>query len=473
VPEVFMQRLTGLDAAFLAMETPSAHMQVMGIAVLDPTTAPRGFSYEHVRSLMESRLHLVPPLRRRLVEVPLGLQAPLWIEDPDFDLDFHLRRAALPAPGGEAELTAFVADVASRPLDRRHPLWEAWVVEGLERGYYAFIAKLHHSFVDGASGVEILSSLFDLEPDPQPAAADIAPEWQPEHVPSDAEMLGQAALSFAQRPAQFVRAANHLGRSVVRAVQRARENELDVILPLTAPKLTLNRSITPHRKIAFASIPLADIKEAKNALGVTVNDIVLSVTAGAMRSYLLRREELPDRPLVAAIPTNVRAEGERELGNRVSTMFASLPVEIENPLARVDAVQRSTVGWKQVHEVVDASTLEEWAGVAAPIVFTRAMRLYGRLRLGERVRPAINMIVSNVPGPSFPLYFAGARLVSLHPLGPILDDCGLNLTVMSYLDHVDFGFIACRELVPDVDDLAAAVPDALAEITKAAESAGL
>jgi WS/DGAT/MGAT family acyltransferase len=208
----------------------------------------------------------------------------------------------------------------------------------------------------------------------------------------------------------------------------------------------------------------------KNALGVTVNDVVLAVTAGAMRTYLQRRDELPDRPLVAAIPTNVRAEGDRELGNRVSTMFASLPVDIENPLARVDAVQRSTVGWKQVHEVVDASTLEEWAGVAAPIVFTRAMRLYGRLRLGERVRPAINMIVSNVPGPNFPLYLAGARLVSLHPLGPILDDCGLNLTVISYLDHVDFGFIACRELVPDVEELAAGVPDALGELAKAAAS---
>jgi WS/DGAT/MGAT family acyltransferase len=465
-----MQRLTGLDAAFLSLETPSAHMQVMGVAVVDPTTSPRGFSHEHVRELVESRLHLIPPFRRRLVEVPLGLHAPLWIEDPAFDLDYHLRRAALPAPGGEHELAAFVADVASRPLDRSRPLWEAWVVEGLDHGYYAFIAKIHHSLIDGASGVEILASLFDLEPDPEPKVTDIAPEWEPEHVPSDIELLSHAALSFATRPVQFVKAANNLGRSVVRGVQRARERELDVPLPLTAPRLSMNRSITPHRKVAFESVPLADIKAAKNALGVTVNDIVLSVAAGALRTYLTRRNELPDRALVAAIPTNIRVEGERELGNRVSTMFASLPVEIENPLARVEAVASSTTGWKQVHEVVDTDTLEEWAGVAAPAVFSRAMRLYGRLRIGERVRPAINLIVSNVPGPAFPLYLAGARLVSLHPLGPILDDCGLNLTVMSYLDHVDFGFIACHELVPDVDELAAAIPDALAEIMKAAEA---
>jgi diacylglycerol O-acyltransferase / wax synthase len=462
-----MQRLTGLDAAFLSLETPTAHMHVLGVAVVDPTTSPRGFSYDTVRELIESRLHLIPPFRRRLVEVPMGLHAPLWIEDPDFDLDYHLRRAALPSPGGEAELGAFVADVAGRPLDRRHPLWEIWIVEGLERGYYAFVAKIHHSLIDGVSGVEILSSLFDLEPEPAPRVADIAPDWEPEHVPTDIELLSHAALSFAQRPVQFVRAANSLGRSVVRGVQRARERALDVPLPLTAPKLSMNRSITPHRKVAFASVPLVEIKEVKNALGVTVNDVVLAVTTGAMRNYLLHRGELPDRSLVAAVPTNIRAEGERELGNRVSTMFASLPVELEDPLNRIETIERSTAGWKQVHEVVDNATLEDWAGVAAPAVFSRAMRLYGRLRIGERVRPAINMIVSNVPGPSFPLYLAGARLVSLHPLGPILDDCGLNLTVMSYLDHVDFGFIACRELVSDVDELAAAVPDALREIQKA------
>jgi WS/DGAT/MGAT family acyltransferase len=461
-----MQRLTALDAAFLSLETPAAHMQVMGIAIVDPTTSARGFSYEHVRDLLEQRLHLVQPFRRRLVEVPLGLHAPLWIEDPDFDLDYHLRRAALPAPGSERELAAFVADVASRPLDRQHPLWEAYVVEGLERGHYAFVAKIHHALIDGASGVEILASLFDLEPEPEPKVTDVAPDWEPEHVPSDFELVSHAALSFAQRPVQFVKAANSLGRSVVRGVQRARERELDVPLPLTAPKLAMNRKITPHRKVAFASVPLSEVKEAKNALGVTVNDVVLGVATGAVRAYLTQRGELPDRALVAAIPTNVRAEGERELGNRLSTMFAALPVEIDDPAERIEAIRRSTAGWKQVHEVVESSTLEDWAGVASPAVFSGAMRLYGRLRIGERVRPAINMIVSNVPGPSFPLYLCGARLVSLHPLGPILDDCGLNLTVMSYLDHVDFGFIACRELVPDVDDLAAAVPEALREIQK-------
>jgi WS/DGAT/MGAT family acyltransferase len=461
-----VQRLSGLDAAFLALETPSAHMQILGVAILDPNGAPRGFSYERVRELFEARLHLVPPLRRRVVEVPLGLNNPVWIEDPDFDLDYHLRRAALPAPGGATELTAFAADVASRPLDRSKPLWEAYIVEGLERGHQAFIAKLHHSLIDGVSGVEILARLFDLSADAALVPEEPPGEWHPDHVPTDVEMLGFGALALAKRPAKTIRAMGNLGQGVVRAVRRARDTALHVTLPLTAPRLSLNRTITPHRVVSFASVSLDDVKAVKNALGVTVNDVVLAIASGALRSYLERRDELPDRSLVAAIPTSVRVEGTPEFGNRVSSMFASLPVEIADPVERVHAVARSMTGAKGVHEEVGGSTLEEWAELTAPILFSRAIRVYGRLRLAERVRPAVNLVVSNVPGPPLPLYFAGARLVAFHPLGPIFDGLGLNLTVMSYLDHVDFGFIACRELMPDADDLAARVPDALAELVK-------
>jgi WS/DGAT/MGAT family acyltransferase len=463
-----MERLSGLDAAFLAMETSAAHMHVVGVVVLDPSTCPEDFTFERVRDLFEARIHRVPPFRHRAIGTPFGLHAPVWIDDPDFDLDFHLRRAALPAPGGPAELAAFVADVAGRPLDRDRPLWEGWVVEGLDNGHCAFVAKIHHALIDGAAGVEILASMFDLTPDAPLDTLDQPDELPAERVPGDAEMLVRAALSFAQRPVQFVKAANNLARGVTRAVRRVRERALDVALPLTAPRLTMNRTITPHRRVAFVSVPLSEIKAAKNALGVTVNDIVLGVTAGALRAYLERRDELPDRSLIAAIPTDVRGRDDKGFGNRLSAMFAALPVELSDPIARVEAVRRSTAGAKQVHEVVGDTTLEEWAQVAAPVAFSRAMRMYARLRIGERLRPAINVVVSNVPGPPFPLYLAGARLVALHPLGPVFDDCGLNLTVISYLDHVDFGFIACRELVPDVDELAAAVPDALAEIAKAA-----
>jgi WS/DGAT/MGAT family acyltransferase len=463
-----MQRLSGLDTAFLALETPSTHMQVLGVAVVDPSTAAIPFTYERVRELFEARLHLIPPLRRRVVEVPLGLNNPVWIEDPDFDLDYHLRRAALPAPGSDAELSAFVADVAGRPLDRAKPLWQAFVVEGLDHGHMAFVAKFHHSLIDGAAGVEILAALFDLERDAPLAPEAPAEEWHPDHVPTDFEMLGFGAFALVKRPVKMMRALNNLGQGVVRAARRARDDELQVALPLATPRLSMNRTITPHRKVSFSSVSLDEVKAVKNALGATVNDVVLAIAAGALRTYLQRRGELPDRALVAAIPTSVRAADDRDFGNRVSSMFAALPVEIADPRERVLAVARSMSGAKGVHEEIGGSTLEEWAELAAPVLFTRAMRAYQRLRIGERLRPPVNLVVSNVPGPEFPLYFAGARLVSLHPLGPVFDDCGLNLTVISYLDHVDFGFIACRELVPDADELAAAVPDSLAELLKVA-----
>jgi WS/DGAT/MGAT family acyltransferase len=466
-----MKRLTGLDAAFLALETSSAHMHVLGIAVVDPSTIVDDqytSFYERVRALLDDRLHLVPPLRRRAVEVPFGLYAPMWIEDPDFDLAYHLRRAALPAPGGPRELEEFAADIASRPLDRDHPLWEAYVVEGLEHGHQAFISKIHHSLIDGVAGVAILGALFDLAPDAPLQPEQPAEEWEPEHVPGEVEMLGRAAVAIAQSPLKVVRAATNFVPGLVRAVRRTRDEALDVALPLTAPRLSMNRTITAHRKISFVSLPLADVKAVKNRLGVTVNDVVLAVTAGALRTYLEQRDELPDRPLVASIPTSVRTEADDQFGNKVSSMFAALPVEIDDPIERVRAVARSMSGAKGVHEEVGGSTLQDWAETAAPALFSRAMRAYSRLKIGERLRPVINLVMSNVPGPPWPLYFAGARMVAIHPLGPIFDDCGLNATVISYLDHIDFGFLGCRELLPDLDDLAAAVPEALAELMKAA-----
>ncbi len=234
-----------------------------------------------------------------------------------------------------------------------------------------------------------------------------------------------------------------------------------------APRLSMNRTITPRRIVSFSSVPLADIKAIKRTLDVTVNDVVLAVTTGALRTYLLERSELPDRPLVASIPTSVRAEGDPQFGNRVSSMFAALPVEIDDPVECVRAISRSMTGAKHLRDEIGGSTLEDWAEVAAPALFSRAMRFYTRLRIGERLRPVINLVVSNVPGPPWPLFLAGARLVALHPLGPIFDDCGLNVTVISYLDHVDFGFLAARELIPDLDLVSAAVPAALAELMKA------
>jgi WS/DGAT/MGAT family acyltransferase len=461
-----MQRLTGLDAAFLALETPSTHMHVMATMVLDPSDTPGGFTVDTMRRLIADRLPRLEPFRRRVVDIPFGVHHPVWIEDPDFDLDYHVRRAALPAPGGMNELAELTAEIAGRPLDRRRPLWELWVVEGLEHGYVAIIAKMHHAAIDGVMGVDLMTEIFDLEPNPQPKPREELPK--PERLPSDAELLVGAMTSIARQPLRMVRAARNLARSATRVVQRLREQPVNAGVPLTAPPTPLNGVLTPHRRVTFASVPLADIKDVKSAFGVTVNDVVLAVCAGALRRFLDARGNVPDKPLLAAIPASVRGRDERGvMGNRVSAMFATLATQLDDPVDRLFAARDVMSGAKQVHEDIGGNTLHEWAEVAAPVMFSRGMRLYERLVQG-RHPPIVNLIVSNVPGPSFPLYCAGARLVSLFPLGPVLAGTGLNITVLSYLDDVGFGLIGCREIVPNIDEIAAAVPDALAELVKAA-----
>ena len=464
-----MQRLTGLDAAFLALETPSTHMHVMATLVLDPSDIEGGFTVESMRKLIADRLPRLEPFRRRVVEVPFGVDRPVWVEDPDFDLDYHVRRAALPAPGGLDELAELTAEIAGRQLDRRRPLWELWVVEGLEHGHVAVIAKMHHAAIDGVLGVDLMTEIFDLEPRPAPT---LPPDLEParEQLPSDFGLLLGAVASIARQPLRVFRAARNLTRSAMRVAQRLRSEPVSAGVPLTAPSTPLNGVLTPHRRVAFTSVPLAEVKEVKQAFGVTVNDVVLAVCAGALRRYLDRRGKVPDKALLAAIPASVRTQDEQGvMGNRVSAMFATLATQLDDPIDRLFAARDVMSGAKLVHEDIGGNTLYEWAETAAPVLFSRGMRLYERLLEG-RHPPIINLIVSNVPGPTFPLYCAGARLVSLFPLGPLLAGTGLNITVLSYLDSVGFGLIGCREIVPDIDVIAAAVPDALAELVKAAHS---
>ena len=448
-----MKQLSGLDASFLYMETPSQFGHVSSLSVFERPDVPDYEPFEAWRAQIERRLHLLEPLRRRLREVPFGLDHPFWIEDPDFDLDYHVRRAAVPAPGGLDELAELTAEIAGRPLDRRRPLWEMWVVEGLEHGYVGIIAKMHHAAIDGVMGVDLMTEIFDLERHPAPKPP---PEHEPapERVPSHAELLVGAVTSIARQPLRAYRAVRNLTSSAVRVVQRLRSEPVSAGVPLTAPASALNGVLTPHRRVAFASVPLADVKEVKEAFGVTVNDVVLAVCAGALRRYLDMRGRVPDKALLAAIPASVRTEDERGvMGNRVSAMFATLATQLDDPVDRLFAARDVMSGAKQVHEDIGGNTLHEWAEVAAPMLFSRGMRLYERLLEG-RHPPIINLIVSNVPGPTFPLYCAGARLVSLFPLGPLLAGTGLNITVLSYVDNINWGFIACRELMPDLWDLA-------------------
>lgn len=465
-----MRRLTGLDATFLYLETPTNHMHVAATAVFDPTTVPGGYTFEKVRDLVESRLHLLPPFRWRLVEIPFQLHHPLWVEDPDFDLDYHIRRAALPAPGGERELAEFAADVCSRQLDRSRPLWEMYIVEGLEDGLIATVTKTHHAAIDGVSGAELMVNLLDLQAEPAEVAPPEQP-WTPDRIPNDIELVGYAAASLARQP---IAAAKAVRRTVETGLRlRSRNRQPDVTpppAPFSAPRTSINQSITPRRAFAFAEVSLNDVKMVKNALGGTVNDVVLAICAGTLRSYFDRRGETLEGPLVGMVPISVRADDEAGvMGNRVSSMLVSLATDVDDPVERLHTITDATRSAKEQDKAIGADTLTNWAEFAAPAVAARAARLYSRMKLADRHRPIFNVTISNVPGPPFPLYSAGARMVAYYPMGPVADGSGLNMTVMSYMESMFFGLMACKETVDDVWSLADGLRGALDELVKAAD----
>ncbi|MEY2462174.1 MAG: diacylglycerol O-acyltransferase / wax synthase [Acidimicrobiaceae bacterium] len=470
-----MQRLTGLDASFLYLETPSSYMHVAGLMVLDPSTVPGGFSFDDVRDFYASRLHLAAPFRRRLAEIPLGLHHPLWIEDPDFDLDYHLRHIAVPPPGGERQLADLVSQLVTIPLDRSRPLWESWVIEGLEHGNVAVLTKVHHAAIDGVSGNEITVAMLQLSPD------DVAPEpeepWTPDRVPTEVERLGYAFSSLIRQPLRLAKTAR---RTVSTSLQlRERSRQPDTIPTpglFDAPRTSFNASLTPHRAFAFTSVSLTDVKMVKNAFGATVNDVVLALCSGALRSYLDGLGEHPDGPMLAMVPVSVRTEDEKGThGNRVANMTCSLASDIDDPVERLAAIHEGTKGAKDQLNAVGAESLTDWVEFAAPAVLGRAARFYSRAHLADRHKPLFNVTISNIPGPPFPLYSSGARLLAHYPMGPIFDGGGINITVMSYLDQLDFGVVVCSDLVSDpwtiTDGIAASLDELRAIADKKASAA--
>jgi diacylglycerol O-acyltransferase len=440
--------------------------------VLDPSDVPGGWTVERVENYYRGRLHLAPPFRRRLVEVPFGLHHPLWIEDPDFDLEWHIRHIAVPPPGGPRQLADLAAHLNALHLDRVHPLWEMWLIDGVEGGRVALLTKVHHAAIDGASGNQITLATLELSPEGDPAPPP-AEAWAPDRIPTDIELLAYAASSISRHP---WRAATALRRATETALTlRRRAGQPDVSptpLPFTAPRTSFNATLTPHRSFAMTSLSLTEVKAIKNTFGVTVNDVVLALCAGALRRYLSSRGEDLDGPLVAMVPISVRSEDLRDsMGNRVSSMLCSLATDVDDPVARLASIHESMKSAKETQSAIGADTLQNWAEFAAPAIAGRAARLYSRTRMADRHRPLFNVTISNVPGPPFPLYSAGARLVANYPLGPIFHGGGLNMTVMSYLDQLDFGLLACPDLLPDVWALADGLSESLAELSKAADAA--
>ncbi|MEI8080865.1 MAG: wax ester/triacylglycerol synthase family O-acyltransferase [Actinomycetes bacterium] len=471
-----MEQLTGLDSAFLALETRTTTGHVGGVIVLDPSTAAGPVTFAGIRALMAERLTLVPLLRRRLVRVPLGLDQPYWIEDRDFDLDFHIREVALPEPGDQAQLCELVGRLHSLPLDLDRPLWEMFVISGLSEGQLALYTKVHHAAIDGVSGAELLTVLLDLTPEPRPAPED---SWRGERHPFDVELLGRAALSASAQPIKAVKLAG----SIVGAAPRLGEaavpyaaKMLDTVmgkehadggiiggLGLIPPVTPFNRSITAHRRVAFRSVSLQQVKDVKNAHGVTVNDVVMAMSTAALRRWLQVHDALPDAPLIAMVPVSVRSDDDRGTGNKVSAMFSTLPTNVDDPVERLMNAHESTSRAKRQHMALPQGLVEDVTEFMVPGLFNRAARVSMSVSLGlfSRSNPS-NIVISNVPGPNIPVYMAGAQMLRYYPVAALADGLGLNISVVGYLNELHFGLVACRDTVPDIEAIADALVDELA-----------
>jgi len=490
-----MKQLSGLDASFLYMETGSQFGHVSSVSIYERPDDPSYDPYTAWRDQIERRLHLLEPLRRRLRVVPFALDHPFWIEDPAFDLDFHVRHNALPPPGSDEQLSELVSRIIGRGMDRDRPLWESYVIEGLPDDRFAILTKVHHATIDGASGAELLTMMLDSDPegdwiDPPTSA------WHGDRVPSDGEMIVRASMSLMRKPGRAVllttRTVRELGKAtrnpaLVSAANQARANlrgplgavmnvgrarvpegeQLGTAPTLVAPKTPFNAPITSHRRFAFRSVPLDAIKAIKTSLGATVNDVVMAVCAGGLRTWLERHDALPDAPLVAMVPVSIRTGAETEKWtNRVSAIFAAIPTNEPDTVARVTKVHDAMADAKQLFDAVPADMLTDFASFPPPAVFAQAMRT--ATRLSGRFATPVNLVISNVPGPREPLYTAGAKLQHYYPVSTIVDGQGLNITVQSYLNTLDFGLVSCRELVPDLWDLLDDIIDDIVALGKAA-----
>jgi diacylglycerol O-acyltransferase / wax synthase len=468
-----MRRLTGLDASFLYLETPNNHMHVGAVYVFDPAGDPAACSFDRVKATLASRLHLIPPFRWKLVEVPFGLHHPLWVNDPDFDIENHVRRSVLSAPGGAQELAESVEEFMASQLDRSRPLWELEVVEGLAGGRVAFMTKTHHAAIDGVSGAELTTALFDLEMNPEMQAESPLP-FAPDRIPSELEVLAYGLKSLALQPARIATTLRRTGEMALNLRSQPGQGEHVPASAFSAPRTSFNVPISPRRKFANTQFPLADIKTIGAVFGATVNDVVLASCASALRRYLLESDQLPVEPLIAMVPMSIRSEGEAAgMGNRVTQLLVRLATHEPEPFTRLESI---TAEMRLVKEQANtngpfgADILTNWAQLAPPALAERAAKVYSSMGLANQHKPVFNVTISNIPGPQIPLYSAGAQLVEWYPMGPIFDGVGLNITVMSYRGTVYFGLLACPDSMNDLEALADHLNDGVVELLDAARS---
>jgi WS/DGAT/MGAT family acyltransferase len=468
-----MQRMTGIDPMFIYSDTPETPMEVAYACVFDPTGLDGGYSFEHVTGVLQTRIPTLQPFRRRLIPVPLGLDHPRWVDDPDFDLANHLHRTALPEPGGHPEFRAKVAEVMGRPLTPEQPPWEMHVIEGMADGMVGLLAKMHHSVIDGVAGAELLAKLLDLTPEGS-AVTEPRPPWVPARLPSPTQLITDALPTALRSPIRGLRAVREVGRTAVRLARCAVDDRTGpVSIPLGAPD-TFESAVGARRAVSFAELDLAEVRKLKARFGSTINDVVLAVCSGALRLHLATHGEDVASPFVAVVPVSVRAEQDAAvLGNHLSAMFVPLSNDRQTPLERLRTVTAASTSCKGQERAVGFGPMATLLAEAVPPAVAKPMVQFGvRSGVLRKLRPG-NLMISNVPGPDFPLYFAGMELRAAYPLGPVVDGVALNVTVQSYRDSLFVGINACAAAVPDLPALTRAMVDELALLSRMAAGAGV
>lgn len=466
-----MERLSGLDASFLYLETRAQLMHVIGLVEIDPSTIAGGYTFAKLRSELERRVSAMPAFRRKLDNSIFNIDHPVWIEDDDFDIDRHVHHVAVPAPGGAGELAELVGHLAGQTLDRGKPLWELWVIEGSSDGRITAMLRMHHAGTDGVTSAEMLAQMCTLTPE--------SPDLDPDKLLESAGPSSRTTIAvtgamnyFLGRPVAMVKLLPQTFGVPLGWLRRARADSA-MPAPFRAPRTRFNGPITPHRGIGLSQLSLEDVKRVKNRFGVKINDVVLAMVGGALRTYLLEHDELPEQPLVGMVPVSVHDADEKDLvvegTNKVTGMFTLLPTDIDDPVARVEKAADLSRKSKAHHAEIDANILRGWAQFAPGTTMATLMKLYGDRKLATMHPPVFNVLVSNVAGPDFPLYFLGARVTAVYPLGPIFHGLGLNITVFSADGHLNIGIVSCTDQTPDPWAIANAFDDQLKQLLAACD----
>jgi diacylglycerol O-acyltransferase / wax synthase len=460
-----VDRLSPMDASFLHVEDGVSHMHIASVAIFEGP-AP---GYGDVSRTIAGKLPLVPRYRQVVQFVPLDFGRPVWVDDPHFNIEYHVRHTALPPPGGEDELRKLVGRVMAQQLDRTKPLWEIWMVEGLEDGHWALLSKTHHAMVDGVSGTDLLAVIMDTTPAPSVPLPD---EWEPAPAPSGAQLMTGAVLDMARSPYEQLRAV----RASTRLPRQAARQLVEVLRGIAAmrgvvrrtPLSSLNGPIGPHRRYAWASTSVADIKTVRKALGGTFNDVVLAAITRGFRDLLLSREESVDRVVRTLVPVSVRprdatgmAVGDGSFENKVSAMFAELPVGLSDPIDRLHSVSAQMAGLKESNQALAAEAMTSLSGFAPPVLLAMGTRLASRA-----AQRNVNTVTTNVPGPQMPLFMVGRRMIKAYPYVPLAGQVRIGVAIFSYDGQVNFGITGDYDSAPDIDVLSRGIEDGMAELLK-------